>query len=152
MKFFKVVLARKLMANKSLVKAMILVMELIILEIFNAQANVLAPPSLCPASLPIRLLEVLSQNGNDHRHHCIESTIEKCKYIPTVMKMSRCVLTSFVTCIDAIGRRKGSFSRLWFNAKAIRASLKCEALCFRGKKVVEPRHGSCLVYCLELLI
>jgi hypothetical protein len=140
------------MANKSLGKAMILVMELIILEIFNAQANVLAPPSLCPASvLPIRLLQV-SQNGNDHRHHCIESTIEKCKYIPTVIKMSRCVLTNFVTCIDAIVRRKGSFSRLWFDVKAILASLKCEALCFRGKKVVEPHHGSCLVYCPELLI
>jgi hypothetical protein len=39
-------------------------MELIILAIFQAQANVLTPPSLCPTFLPIRLLQS-SQNGND---------------------------------------------------------------------------------------
>jgi len=64
----------KPMAKKFMRKTMILVMELIILAIFQAQANVLTPPTLCPTSLPIRLLQS-SQNGNARRHQCIESTI-----------------------------------------------------------------------------
>jgi hypothetical protein len=75
---------------------MILVMELIILAIFQAQAiNVLTPPSLCPTFLPIRLLQS-SQNSNARRQHCVESTIEKCKDIPRAMQMFRCVHSIFI--------------------------------------------------------
>jgi hypothetical protein len=53
------------MAKKSLRKAMIFMMELIILAIFKAQANVLTPPSLCRTSLPIRFL----QSSQHDKHH-----------------------------------------------------------------------------------
>jgi hypothetical protein len=55
-------------------------MELIILVVFKARADVLTPPSLFPTSLPIRLLQS-SQPENDHKRHCVESTFEKCKHL-----------------------------------------------------------------------
>lgn len=49
--------ARKPMAKKSLERAMILLVGLIIFAIFKVEANVLTPPSLSsPLLLPIRLL------------------------------------------------------------------------------------------------
>jgi hypothetical protein len=143
---------KRLMAKKSLPKTMILVMmESIILAIFQAQANVLTHPSLCPTSLPIRLLQS-SQNGNARRHRCVESTIEKCEDIPKAMPMFRCVHSNFIVCIDPIETRKGLFSREQYTAKTLLGSWKCLVRCFKGKTVAHPHHATCLVRCLEMVI
>jgi len=136
----------KPMAKKFLRKTIILVMELIILAIFQAQANVLTPPSLCPTSLPIRLLQS-SQNGNARRHFCVQSTIAKCKDIPRASQMARCVRYNFINCIDPIEIRKGHY-----NAKVLFGLLKCGVVCFKGKRVAHPHHATCLVDCLEMFI
>jgi hypothetical protein len=142
---------KPILAKKFLRKTLILVMELIILAIFHVQNNVLTPPSLCPTSLPLRLLHS-SQNGNARRHLCVESTIEKCKDIPRVGPMFRCVRSNFIICIDPIEIRKGLFSREQYNVKTLFGSAKCLVVCLKGKRVAHPHHATCLVDCLEMFI
>jgi hypothetical protein len=78
------------MVKNSLRKVMIMLMVLTILAKFKSQANVHTSGSLSPTSLPIRLLQS-SQPDNDHKHHCYESTYEKCKHFLRPTKMVPCV-------------------------------------------------------------
>ena len=89
------------MAMKSLRKALILVIRLIILAIFKAHANVLTPPSLRPTSLPIRLLQS-SQLSINNRRHCVKSTIEKCEHITKTNEMRSCITEDLIPCIFRI--------------------------------------------------
>jgi hypothetical protein len=132
---------------------MILVMELIILAIFQAQGIVLIPASLCPTSLPIRLLQS-SQNGDDRRHLCVESTIERCKDTPRADEMATCVRFYFINCMDPVAVRKGGFSRKHYNFNASIFSAICKGVCFKGDResVAHPHHAICLAYCLEMFI
>jgi hypothetical protein len=77
-------------------------MEMIILAIFKAQANVLAPPSLSPTSLPIRLLQSSQHGYHDHKGRCAECTTKICRHIPKPTVMARCVTFQFSYCIDQI--------------------------------------------------
>ena len=88
-------------------------MQLIILVILEAQANVLTPhDSLSPTSLSIRLLQS-SQLGNDHRRHCVGKTYEECKDIGEQIPLVGCVSYTFVRCIYLTEMSsKGYFSRV----------------------------------------
>jgi hypothetical protein len=151
---------------------MILLMELIILGIFEAQANDLNPPFLYPTSLSIRLLQS-SQLSSHDRLHCVENTIEKCKLKTNPIGMEHCVHNNFIPCIvrkiefptnpakvrwaktflAKFGLDKKEFLTKVqveeFLAKVGRFQEECERLCFMDEKVAGPHHASCLVNCLE---
>ena len=95
-KIFQVVLGN--IAMKSLRKTMSFVMELMILAIFKAQANVLTPPSLFPTSPPIHIHQS-SQDGNDHRRRCAESAFKKCEHITEIASMMECAIHELFICI-----------------------------------------------------
>ena len=93
------------MANKSPQKLIMLVMELIILAIFEAQANVF----ICrPASLHIRLLQS-SQVVKDQKRQCYESTLEKCKHFIERALVEDCVTFRYFHCMILL---KGLFSEI----------------------------------------
>lgn len=129
------------MARKSLRKAMILLMELIILAIFKAQANVFTPPALSPPTLPIHLLQS-SQPSNHQtfaltlqekiKHDCSKKTFESCKDITKGKAMVRCVKRSSLVCIEIWVVDPGIF------AKIRHASKHCGKLCISDRKVVGP--------------
>jgi hypothetical protein len=134
------------MAKKSLRKAMILVMELIILSIFKAEANVLAPCSLRRTSLPIRLLLQSSQPGNDYiPPRCFESTIEKCEHIKEAHQMAFCVTHILFSCIF-----KTQFPIDM--EKFYKAIPKCTFCLGNNVEAVHRQHAYCFVHCLDVHI
>jgi len=142
------------MAKISMRKAMILVMECVILAIFKAQANIVIPPSLYPTSLPIRLLQS-SQPGSERRHYCIQSAFEKCKHMQERYGMGSCILPNYMFCIGGKNippqGRFRYFQRRRYYKKLSRALLKCATLYFKDQKVVNPSHAYCFVDCLDSL-
>jgi len=133
-------------------KLNILVMELIILAILEAQSKVLTSPSLHPTSLHIRLLQS-SQVGEDHRRRCVASTYEECKQIREHTKLEMCVSYKFVRCIALIEiSSKGYFLRFLYRNKVRRAIRKCGNLCFNKLKNPRFHIAYCLVDCYDELI
>jgi hypothetical protein len=128
------------MVKKSLRKVFILLMELIILAIFKAQANILTPHSVSRTSLPSRLLQ--SPPGNDEKLSCVESTIEECKHIEKAPVMASCITFNFFSCIRRIGFPTDG-------EKVLRDAKKCISHCLGNLEFVKPHHAHCLVHCFD---
>lgn len=147
--------ARKPMAKKSLERAMILLVGLIIFAIFKVEANVLTPPSLSSPLLPIRLLR--SYQPRPHttktlavipqariKQRCSERSFFLCQFGTRPKALARCVRRQYTRCLVDLIHIKDLKDRI------NRASKTCERICVSRLTVVEHKHATCLLLCLDV--
>ncbi len=130
------------MTSRHMRNRMMVMMEFVMLIIFEVHANDLASLYLNPSSLPTRFtLPFHFDYVHGRQYNCLEIEVEayKQKYEPESTDQGKCIIKNFVKCIST----NRSVHEIYY------ISIGCLKSCFKEANGVNHHMAACLFECFE---